>query len=84
MGSELGRLAEQAGIRVEPGDSKSFAQAIGELVSNQKKRRSLVPMAGIWQRRNLGATLYFCSSKSILWENDIGIQEVANTNYPTC
>ena len=41
MGSELGLLAEQAGIRVEPGDSESFSLAIGELVSNQGKRRRL-------------------------------------------
>jgi len=40
MGSELG-LAEQAGIRVEPGDSEGFSQAIGELVSNREKRRQL-------------------------------------------
>jgi colanic acid biosynthesis glycosyl transferase WcaI len=41
MGSELGLLAEQAGIRVEPGDSEGFSQAIGELVSNLEKRSRL-------------------------------------------
>ena len=41
VGSELGFLAEKAGIRVEPGDSEGFSQAIGELVSNQKKRMRL-------------------------------------------
>ena len=41
VGSELGFLAEQAGIRVEPGDSEGFSQAIGELVSNQEKRMRL-------------------------------------------
>jgi colanic acid biosynthesis glycosyl transferase WcaI len=40
-GSELGLLAEQAGIRVEPGDSEEFSQAIRELVSNREKRRQL-------------------------------------------
>ena len=41
MGSELGLLAEQAGIRVEPGDSGGFSKAIGELVSNREKRMQL-------------------------------------------
>ncbi len=41
VGSELGFLAEQAGIRVEPGDSVGFSKAIGELVSNQEIRMRL-------------------------------------------
>ena len=41
VSSELGWLAEQAGIRVEPGDSEGFSQAIGELVNNRDKRRRL-------------------------------------------
>ena len=39
--SELGWLAEKAGIRVDPGDSEGFSQAIGELVSNREKRKRL-------------------------------------------
>jgi colanic acid biosynthesis glycosyl transferase WcaI len=41
VGSELGMQAEQAGIRVEPGDSEGFSQAICELVGNREKRRQL-------------------------------------------
>ncbi len=39
--SELGWLADQAGIRVEPGDSDGFSQAIAELVSNRERRMRL-------------------------------------------
>jgi colanic acid biosynthesis glycosyl transferase WcaI len=40
-GSELGLLAELAGIRVEPGDDKGFAKAIRQLASDRKLRERL-------------------------------------------
>ena len=35
-GSELGLLAEMAGIRVEPGDDKGFAKAVRQLVCDKE------------------------------------------------
>jgi len=40
-GSELGLLAEMAGIRVEPGDDKGFAKAIRQLVCDKELRERL-------------------------------------------
>ena len=39
--SELGQITEQAGIRVEPGNSKVFAQAVQNLINNEAKRLRL-------------------------------------------
>ena len=40
-GSELGLLAEMAGIRVEPGDDKGFAKAVRQLVCDKELRERL-------------------------------------------
>jgi len=40
-GSELGQLAEQAGLRVEPEDAASFAEAVRQLVENPELRQGL-------------------------------------------
>jgi colanic acid biosynthesis glycosyl transferase WcaI len=40
-GSELGLLAELAGIRVEPGDDKAFAKAVRQLVCDGDLREKL-------------------------------------------
>jgi len=40
-GSTLGKLAEQAGRRVNPGDAKAFTKAIEELVRSAQKRQQL-------------------------------------------
>ena len=47
--SELGRITEQAGIRVEPGNSTVFAQAVQYLVNNREKRLLL----GLNGRKNV-------------------------------
>ena len=40
-GSELGLLAEMAGIRVKPGDDKGFAKAVRQLVCDKELRERL-------------------------------------------
>jgi colanic acid biosynthesis glycosyl transferase WcaI len=40
-GSELGQLAEQAGLRVEPENAASFAAAVRQLVENPELRQGL-------------------------------------------
>ena len=39
--SELGQLAEQAGLRVEPEDAAGFAAALRQLIDNHELRHRL-------------------------------------------
>ncbi|MCT0228530.1 glycosyltransferase WbuB [Synechococcus sp. CS-1331] len=73
-GSELGVLAELAGIRIEPGDDKGFAKAIRQLASDRKLRERLGAKG-----RNI-AENYF-GRESILTQFESALKNLQNKSH---
>ena len=66
--SELGQLAEQAGLRVEPDDAKSFAGALRRLVGDAQLRERLGQQARLLAEQRFG-------QESILNSLQLGFQK---------